>query len=169
MGLRKLLSTNTTTTTTAEEKKVSRKSASSISLSKSISNWAGKEKEKLRQHSLNSKRHSQPSPTHSNGSIHSHHGRKTTNPFETTEPVTPTSGSLRDVNDVVTKRTSDSFMEDQQSWSEDMHHHQTTEDEDDYVSSPMTYDSNKHEVASFDSANDRKGKHIMFVAVRKNL
>ncbi|KAG2230923.1 hypothetical protein INT48_003323 [Thamnidium elegans] len=108
MGLRKLLSSNTTE---KDEKKANRRSSSTISLTKSISNWAHKEKTK--HHSLNttSKRYSQPSPTISDASLQ--FSKKTTNPFEPNQLVTP-SGSLGDVNDVVTTL--------QNSWSEDNYH-----------------------------------------------
>ncbi|KAI8088338.1 hypothetical protein BDF21DRAFT_412995 [Thamnidium elegans] len=137
MGLRKLLSSNTTE---KDEKKANRRSSSTISLTKSISNWAHKEKTK--HHSLNttSKRYSQPSPTISDASLQ--FSKKTTNPFEPNQLVTP-SGSLGDVNDVVTTL--------QNSWSEDNYHATSKiqeEEEEEFVTSPITYDynSNKYQV-----------------------
>lgn len=139
MGLRKLLSSHTTE---KEEKKVNRRSSSTVSLTRSISNWA-----QTKHHSLNitNKRYSQPSPTISNASLNM--PKKNTNPFEPNQPVTP-SCSLGDVNDVVTTlQNSGSSGQ----WSEDNYHatskiQEKEEEEEEFITSPISYDSNKYEV-----------------------
>lgn len=144
MGLRKLLSSHTTE---KDEKKVNRRSSSTVSLTKSISNWAHKDKTATKHQNLNipNKRYSQPSPTISNASLHI--PKKNTNPFEPNQPVTP-SCSLGDVDDVVsTLQNSGSF----ERWSEDNYHatskiQEEEEEEEEFVTSPITYDSNKYEV-----------------------
>ncbi|GAA5812414.1 hypothetical protein MFLAVUS_005869 [Mucor flavus] len=142
MGLRKLLSSHTTE---KEEKKVNRRSSSTVSLTKSISNWAHKEKTKHQSLNITNKRYSQPSPTISNASLNM--SKKNTNPFEPNQPVTP-SCSLGDVNDVVTTLQNSGSSE---RWSEDNYHatskiQEEEEEEEEFVTSPITYDSNKYEV-----------------------